>query len=244
MYMGFDKTNFIKNVKYLAKEKNFKIGELEASVGVSPGYISRLDKEGNTSIPGIDIICSFAKKLNISVDVLLFEDVSGVNATTNYVLSFLRKLSIETNNNQINWHRYDAEKLIEQDLFNPLMTPHVDATGLIQKVSYQYNSRFIESPFELAGDIYSAGISGGTTALLSRVSPCDINYSQIGYELYLYDGDKIMNVCASTADYNELLCNGLEELYGTITQKFKEPHLDEEVKKKINIYMETDSNRE
>ena len=43
--MEFDKTIFMNNITYLLKRRNIKIGDLENKIGVSKGYISRINKE-------------------------------------------------------------------------------------------------------------------------------------------------------------------------------------------------------
>ena len=39
--MEFEKEKLMKNINFLIKRKNMKIGELEAELGVSTGYLSR-----------------------------------------------------------------------------------------------------------------------------------------------------------------------------------------------------------
>ena len=43
--MEFDKTIFMNNITYLLKRRNIKIGDLENKIGVSKGYISRINKK-------------------------------------------------------------------------------------------------------------------------------------------------------------------------------------------------------
>ena len=52
----FDKKRCIENIYTIAKEKNIKIGDLEEKAGVSKGYLSRINKEDSSSVPGVDLI--------------------------------------------------------------------------------------------------------------------------------------------------------------------------------------------
>lgn len=57
------------NVRYLAKKKGIKIGEIERQCGVALGYFSRKDRLGDTSIP-INTVMIAANILDISLDEL------------------------------------------------------------------------------------------------------------------------------------------------------------------------------
>lgn len=235
--MKFDKAKFIKNVKYICRMKNLKIGELESSVGVSPGYISRLDKENNSSIPGVDTICSFAEKLNISIDRILSADISELSETINYILSFLSKLTNDTYENKIKWSKLGKEKLLNGNILNPLMRADVNANGFDYQVSYIYNSKFTKGDCELLDDFYCTKIGQNTKILLSHVALNNNEFPATRYELYIFDIDMTLNICASTIDFNELIHNSLEELHQTIFKKLKEPCIDGNVKAKIDLYM-------
>ena len=64
--MEFDRSRLMNNITTLIKEKNIKIGELENSVGISTGYLSKMAKPENESMPGIDLIWKLAEKLGVS----------------------------------------------------------------------------------------------------------------------------------------------------------------------------------
>ena len=49
--MEFDRSRLMNNITTLIKEKNIKIGELENSVGIITGYISKMAKPENESMP-------------------------------------------------------------------------------------------------------------------------------------------------------------------------------------------------
>ena len=53
--MEFDRARLMNNINTLIKDKNIKIGELENSIGISTGYLSKMSKADNESMPGIDM---------------------------------------------------------------------------------------------------------------------------------------------------------------------------------------------
>ena len=65
---------FFSNIKCVCKEKGIKIGELERSVNISKGYLSRMRKEGK----GITLANAYflAKQIDIPLDDLLNKDIS------------------------------------------------------------------------------------------------------------------------------------------------------------------------
>lgn len=65
--------NFYKNVKYLCKAKGIKIGELEAGVGVSKGYFSRVSKSGQKEI-GVIKAFKIAEILGQDLESLINDD--------------------------------------------------------------------------------------------------------------------------------------------------------------------------
>ena len=61
--MDYSKKVLMDNIYYLAKKNNITLGKLEELVGLSAGYLSRLNREDNNSNPSIDVVSSFSKQL-------------------------------------------------------------------------------------------------------------------------------------------------------------------------------------
>lgn len=68
----FDHKKFTNNIRALAKKKGMNLGAFELAIGVSVGYLSRVDKFANT--PHIDTIASAAKVLDVTIEDLLYEE--------------------------------------------------------------------------------------------------------------------------------------------------------------------------
>ena len=52
--MEFDRARLMNNINTLIKDKNIKIGELENSIGISTGYLSKMSKADNESMPDME----------------------------------------------------------------------------------------------------------------------------------------------------------------------------------------------
>ena len=99
----FKKATFIENFKALTAKTGVKIGQIETEANVAPGYLSRLDKEGNTSDPSIEFIATSARLFNVTVDFLLYGKVENLSQTEAYLSNFFQTLINDTINDQITW---------------------------------------------------------------------------------------------------------------------------------------------
>ena len=88
----FDKKRCIDNIYVLAKEQGMKIGDLEEKAGVSKGYLSRINKEENTSIPGIDLLASIADQFHVGIDYLVDCQLDTLTTNERFVLQFIDRL--------------------------------------------------------------------------------------------------------------------------------------------------------
>ena len=102
--MDYSKKVLMDNIYYLAKKNNITLGKLEELVGLSAGYLSRLNREDNNSNPSIDVVSSFSKQLKVPVDILIKYDLSTLSPDDTYMLQFLTVLAGKTANNEIHWN--------------------------------------------------------------------------------------------------------------------------------------------
>lgn len=117
--MEFDRSRLMNNITTLIKEKNIKIGELENSVGISTGYLSKMAKPENESMPGIDLIWKLAEKLGVSVDMLVGGDFSKSNDNLFYLVKFLHELKLETDVHEITWSKFSSYDAVKDPLDLP-----------------------------------------------------------------------------------------------------------------------------
>ena len=110
MSFEFNKSLLIDNIEYLLKERNKRVGELEAEIGVSAGYISRISKEGGSK-PGVDFIGKVAEALNVSIDTLLTVPLTDITPTEKYLITFFEKLKRDTASDTLAWEKESAKLL-------------------------------------------------------------------------------------------------------------------------------------
>lgn len=107
---NFNSKLFFRNIEFLIRQQNKKIGEIEAAVGVSAGYISRRSKEG-ASKPSIEFVCNIAKELGVSLDALLQVKLTDLTPTEKYVKLFLEKVIDYTIAGRLDWKEETASRL-------------------------------------------------------------------------------------------------------------------------------------
>ena len=71
---SFNKQLFIANLRYLAKQRKIKLGDIERASGTCVGYISRLDKPGNPNNPSVEYVATAARMLGETIDDLMSKD--------------------------------------------------------------------------------------------------------------------------------------------------------------------------
>lgn len=68
----------IDNILFLANKKGISKSDLEKEAGISAGYISRLSRPENTTVPNVEVLLAFSKKLGVTVDYLVNPDRKSV----------------------------------------------------------------------------------------------------------------------------------------------------------------------
>ena len=147
----FDRNLLIENIYRLAKEKKLKIGDLESSVGVSTGYLSRLAKDESKGVFSAELLFQIADKLGTTMDSLVLVNTKGLTDNEQYLLSFIERLTLETENYGVEWNM--MEPMIEDTtyLFDHPLFRKVDKDGEDMIGNYhtweamQYDSLFLES---------------------------------------------------------------------------------------------------
>ena len=99
----FDNTMLARNINYLCKKNNIRIGDLERILGISTGYISRTAKEKSGKRMSIDIAWRIARIFSVTLTALIETDLQVPNQNTALVAQFLDKLKARTERNDIEW---------------------------------------------------------------------------------------------------------------------------------------------
>lgn len=236
MFKEFDKRILMNNINFLIDKNNIKIGELENNIGVSTGYISRLSKEDGTK-PGIDFIVNIARELKMSLDTLLYIDLSKATPTEIYLSKFLEKLIKDTANDKLEW---SVEK---KEVLDNIIT---DFNGNIDHILFEQDD---------FGKIYFPSHLFGYNTLIK--DNCYNLRLKNGNRIFLMNIDEITNqsktpiieIWAESFNHIRYICNNIdksvlseyvEPLYNNITESLTHPKIDESLRRSIDAFMEDD----
>ena len=102
--MDFNRQQLVENINNLIQLRNMKVGEVEQAIGISTGYISRLSKAGNGSIPATDVVWNLARLFGVSTDSLISGDYSAGNDNLSVLRRFIAKLNVKTMEGNLDWY--------------------------------------------------------------------------------------------------------------------------------------------
>lgn len=248
---GFDKNRFFLNLSILVKEKGKKLGELEKDAGVSTGYLSRVRKEGSNN-PSLEVVVALASLLGVSVDKLIYGDLFEPTATENYLLTFIHKLTADTNAGDLLWGKQnklsfmpltlDAREELEA---HPLMLASDDEDD--RGVCYNSSFHGLREKARVVDDCFCADIGGGDAFFLMCIGvksdPDNIN-SQLTreYELYYVNNYNQRNgICHAVCDPTDIFYLALQQLYDAATEQGCHAQVNPDVRRIIDWYMTKDT---
>ena len=111
MAREFDRQKMLLNISTLIQQRGMKIGELESSVGVSAGYLSRLGKEESKAIPSIDIIWKIAKELEVNVELLIEGNFDHSTDNIAYLQKFVQRVFDLTVSGELEWASHSVSDI-------------------------------------------------------------------------------------------------------------------------------------
>ncbi len=160
---SFDKKTCLANIRFLLSMLSVKLGDIETNAGVSIGYLSRLEKEGNKSDPSIEFLATAAKMLGVTLDTLLYAKLGELSNDEKYLIQFLTMLKIDTDEDKIVWEMESADKLDKlqgmPDAFgspHPLFTLYGDGPD---DLNYYFHSGFLPvAEVLISGPCYHAHV--------------------------------------------------------------------------------------
>lgn len=254
--MEFDKRRCMSAVYAIAKEKGVKIGDLEKEANVSTGYLSKLNKEENTSSPSIELLLAVARVLDVTIDMLVYSEYEGLSANEKYILKFLDKLINDTLSGGLQWEKETKKQLLNvgcdyignepcahHPLFEAVETPNAGETDYPESYSLDacYYSRFFsDGETRIAGDGFHAKLSPADADIYIMKVENEEAHMGIGYdqfEIYLLQKGGVSPLCCS-----EFVCSDIarqvQNLYKVIVDADSNLGINNEVKSIIDLYME------
>ena len=235
----YSKTKFLKNIVYLMKIKNVKIGELEEAAKVSAGYLSRLSKNNDdNSAPGIDTLTLMAKKLGVTITTLLYCDFTSLTDTEKYIQKFLTKMIEETTKlNGFEWEKETVSAVLNSHN-HPLCAENFE--GYADSVPYVYNSLFSENVCQLTLPIFKLTHRKNTFYISHIYLNLGNQQTDESYELYMFSNGELKKVCNSNKESKEEIRTLLASLYEAAKASSHNLKLDDDVKDCIDEFLDED----
>lgn len=228
------------NITYLIKKQNKKIGEVEQSANVSPGYISRTSKEPNAK-PSIDFVINISNILNVSIDYLLKTDISKVTATETYLLDFINKINSDSINDKVMWEKVSKfnpkNSEIEEHFYQ---NKEIDKDLKNSKDGIAFYSNTYGKQTILKNDYYKLELSKNKILYVIKVENKLLNSKQqidSAIEMWIgseYNGFKFL--CGTKTGKN--MKSAIENLYMSIEENLNHPRIESDLKDFIDSYME------
>ena len=108
----------IDNILFLANKKGISKSDLEREAGISAGYISRLSRPENTTVPNVEVLLAFSKKLGVTVDYLVNPRTNNTSENEELLIKFLNKVSDDTVSRDIEWTVETPEELGKRNWYD------------------------------------------------------------------------------------------------------------------------------
>ena len=229
---SFKKSLFLKNIKALMAKTGVKIGQIEHEAQVSPGYLSRIGKEGSTSDPSLEFVITAADLLDVSVDYLLNGDAEAMTETDNYLAKFFTKVLNDTVSDKILW---DREENDENRVISYEFPEDVKGLGILfntkqeeDGVRVYYESSY-GSRVHLSRDNDSFSVSIPDTEGKLYVTACIYpGTDEIFYEVYMVIKDNKNPLCSTYSARKEIK-DIVKKIYEEIIKSSNRVHFSESV---------------
>lgn len=251
---NFNKTLCFSNIRELLRQNpDVKIGQIEKEAGIRLGYMSRLEKDGNTSEPSMEFVVTAAKLLKVSVDILISVDLTGLTPTEQYITSFFDKLKEDTLKDRLDWNRETAFNLnrMEPDMngfvYHPLFAEETfyeetDCEYPQEATRIVFNSKTFGTKTYIAGDCFNLRLKNGTTLYLMDIEKSVHKVgdpSAAAKEAWMYVPSKGSQLLVASQD-DTPVAPFLELLFSTVKERMEHPKVNKDVMYAIDSFMKDD----
>lgn len=147
----FNNSFLVRNINYLAKKNNLRIGDLEKLLRISAGYISRTAKENSAKKLSVDVVWKIAKLFETDIKSLIETDLQIPNSNTEIAIKFLQKVYRETEKGTIEWiNNGGVECELDESIKAVRLVTEDDDTTLYHPMRLSHEAKFI-----LVNDIFA-----------------------------------------------------------------------------------------
>lgn len=253
-YKNFNKTLCFSNIRELLRQNSdVKIGQIEKEAGIRLGYMSRLEKEGNTAEPSMEFIVTAAKLLKVSIDTLITVDLTGLTPTEQYIVSFFDKLKADTLKDKLDWNRETAFNLnrMEADINGWVYHPLFAEETFYEETECEYpeevtrivfNSKTFGPHTYICGDCFNLRLKNGTTLYLMDIEKSvhrtgDMTaYAKEAWMSVPHKGCQLLVASQDDTPVAPLL----EVLFSIVKERMEHPKVNNDVMYAIDSFMKDD----
>lgn len=251
---NFNKKLCFSNIRELLRQnQDVKIGQIEKEAGIRLGYMSRLEKEGNTSEPSMEFIVSAAKLLKVSIDTLVSVDLTGLTPTEQYLVNFFDKLKADTLKDKLDWNRETAFNLnrMEPDMNGWVYHPLFAEETFYEETECEYpeevtrivfNSKTFGPRTYICGDCFNLRLKNGTTLYLMDIEKSvhrTVDTSAYAKEAWMFVPHKGCQLLVASQD-DTPVAPLLELLFSTVKERMEHPKINNDVMFAIDSFMNDD----
>ncbi len=249
--MEYNRSRMIQNIYSIAKTKGKKIGDIETAAGVSAGYISRLAKDDSKGAFTVDLLASIAEQLGVTLDVLAFTDDGQLTENEAGMLTFLDRLTVDTEKYELEWNLLDPRIQDDSFLFeHPLFRVRDDGcsedpNGNYHYYSYtQYDSRFFPpKEAKINGNCYKAKIDdySNTRIYLMNVRLYGnvFDTQKKGFEIYFIAREETVTPIMCSLMTCDQLTDAIARLYNAVESARSHLTVSDNVRNIMNRYLKT-----
>lgn len=242
----FNKKRCFSNIRELLKQNSsVKIGQIERDAGIRLGYMSRLEKEGNTSDPSMEFVVSAALHLNVSLDTLVGFNLAGLTPHEQYLVKFFDKLKSDTMADKLDWNREKPDKLndvciyqgeSEHPLFSFLDTDYREGARCV------FVSKSFGKNTSIKDDCFNLRLKNGTTLYLMNIekATCKSNDPDANaIEAWIWVPYKNVSALVTSRDASPI-ARMVAELYQDVKAQMEHPKINKEAMSAIEAFMKDD----
>ncbi len=225
----FNTELFRQNLDNLLKAKGLKISELEAALGLSAGYISRVTGPDSKRKLTVETLWKIAEILQVNIDDLLNKDVSEPGRDLKTVFEFIDRLYQETINEDIHWENIGSSPNERNDIFfeEKNGTKVFLVNSLPEDECSIYDAFLVTLP---VGDIYFFGAKGKNGTDEFSMYLVDIEREDHGI-------DPRIQILNTGKDITGTLYGRCKKLMKAITSRKRNFVLSDEARGYLNSYL-------
>lgn len=208
------------NIYEIAKSKEVLIRDVEEAAGVSTGYFSKLHKFGGDIKISVDMLIRVANLFKMSTDAIIHYHSRKDIFLTDDAKMFINFLVKDTQAGNLFW------KLTERDFRTEELAKQIGFTDIdVEKLS-----------------AYSVILNNDCAVYLYHVryfrkNPQVVDFSELGFEVYMADELHSYPVLMAVQDINDELYNRLEELHKIVMGNIDQIKVNDKVKDMIFNYL-------